>query len=85
MLSKMEKEIWKEGYDIHEKFRDQLTTPEKWLEFSDAVAAMMNRHNLDPVALRMGDMLMAIMDDAYRNGGRPTPVQEAFFDEEAFA
>ncbi len=84
MLSKKETEIWREGYDLHDRYRDQLTTPEKWMEFSDAVRDFANKYNMDPVAFRMGAFLMDMMGDLYRDGNRPEPVQTTFFDEEAY-
>ena len=84
MLSKEETEIWREGYRLHEKYRDQLTTPEKWMEFSDAVRDFVNAHGMDPVAFRMGVFLMDMLGDLYRDGGKPAPVQTSFFDEEAY-
>ena len=84
MLSKQETEIWREGYDLHAKYRDQLTTPEMWMEFSDAVRDFVNKYNLDPVAFRMGIFLLDMMGDAYRDGNKPEPIQETFFDEEAY-
>jgi hypothetical protein len=84
MLSDEETRIWREGYDLHVQYRDQLETPEKWMEFSEAVRDFVNRHNMGPVAFRMGVFLMDMMEDQYRDGHRPEPVQTAFFDEEAY-
>ena len=84
MLSSEETQIWREGYDLHVKYRDQLETPEKWLEFSDEVAALANRHGMTPVAFRMGCFLMDMMGDMYRDGHKPEPVQTSFFGEEAY-
>ena len=84
MLSSEETQIWREGYDLHVKYRDQLETPEKWMEFSDEVAALANRHGDVKLAYWMGVFLMDMMNDAYRDGGKPEPVQKTFFDEEAY-
>lgn len=85
MLSKQETEIWREGYDLHAKYRDQLETPEKWMEFSDAVRDMANRYHMDPVAYHMGVFLLDMLGDAYKDGHKPDPVQATFFDEEAYS
>ena len=85
MLSKTETQIWREGYDLHGKYRDQLTTPEKWIEFSDAVRDMVNSHDMDEFAVQMGMFLLDVMNEAYRDGKNPEPVQSTFFDEEAYA
>ena len=84
MLSKEETEIWREGYRLHEQYRDALTTPEAWTEFSDHVLALMNGHGDVKLAYWMGVFLMDMMNDAYRDGGKPEPVQKTFFDEEAY-
>ena len=85
MLSNRETEIWREGYALHEKYRDQLTTPEKWIEFSDAVRDFVNKYDMDIVSYRMGVFLMDMMGDLYKDGHKPEPVQATFFDEEAYA
>ena len=85
MLSKKETEIWRESYDLHDRYRDQLTTPEKWMEFAEAVNDMVNRHGADPMAYHMGVFLMEMLGEAYRDGHRPEPVQASFFDEEAYS
>lgn len=84
MISDEERRIWREGYDLHEKWRDRLDTPEKWMEFSDAVRDMANRHGKSRMAFRMGCFLMDYMNDEYRDGHRPEPVQQSFFGEEAY-
>lgn len=84
MLSNEETQIWREGFDLHDKYRDQLTTPDKWMEFSNAVRDMANSHNLNPVAFRMGVFLIDMMNDLYKNGNKPEPVQTSFFSEEAY-
>lgn len=84
MLTKEETEIWREGYDLHAKYREQLETPEKWMEFSDAVRDMANSHPGSNLATFMGMFLLDLMNEEYRNGHRPEPVQKTFFDEEAY-
>jgi len=84
MLSKEETQIWREGYDLHEKYRDQLETPEKWMEFASEVSAMVHRHGMTVVASRMGCFLMDMMGDLYMDGNKPEPVQTSFFSEEAY-
>ena len=84
MLAKDETEIWRDGYDLHDKYRDQLETPEKWMEFSDAVRDMVNAHVNSTVAIYMGMFLLDMMSELYKNGHKPEPVQSSFFDEEAY-
>ena len=84
MLSKEETQIWREGFDLHAKYRDQLETPEKWMAFSDAVRDMVNAHGNGTVATQMGMFLMDMMNELYKDGHKPEPIQSSFFDEEAY-
>ena len=72
--------------DLHDKYRDQLTTPEKWIDFSNDVSAFVRKHGNDnTVAVRMGMFLLDLMEELYKDGRRPEPVRDTFFDEEAYA
>ena len=84
MLSSEETEIWREAFDLHAKYRDRLETPEAWTEFSDAVNSFVVRHKNSNMATHMGMFLMDMMNDEYRDGHKPEPIQTSFFSEEAY-
>lgn len=84
MISNEERQIWRDAFDLHEKYRDQLETPEKWTEFSEAVRDMVNGHGMSTMAFHIGVFLIDFLSEEYKDGHRPEPVQQSFFGEEAY-